>query len=187
MTFSKTLSLLRNGLKKRMLMHHRELFYSEILDRFYSPADTASIKFGQGPLLEGARVESKILENQSGILHMEIGTEYSGIKGQHAYSLHLAGDLFRISLLLYGGLEKAPLVDWKNEIQTIWPGCAPDQQDRDGLTMYHWTFILPDIYSNYATQERYILGMHHMHCRVLRIVRDYRMIQQMENEIALPE
>lgn len=167
---------------KNKVLNQREIFYQAVAENFRAPNNAFDLKFGQDELLKNAWVEFKMLENHAGILYIEIGSEYSGFKGQHAYSLWLTGDLFRIGLLLYGGLEKAPLVDWQNEIQTIWPGCPPDQQDRDGLTMYEWTFWLPDIATNYATQERYILGLSSMHSRILRIIRDYRLVQRQESE-----
>lgn len=183
MSIFRLLSFIIGYIKRKILLYDREAFYSRIINQFSLPPNAASIKFGQDELLNAAKIDSVMTDNDGGILYMEIGTRYSKIAGQHSYSLYLTGDLLRIGLLLYGGLEKAPLVDWQNEIQTIWPGCAPDQQDRDGLTMYEWTFLLPDIYKNYATQERYILGLHHMHCRILRIIRDYRLLQIKESAV----
>lgn len=186
MNILKVISHLQKECRRSMTLYRREMFFEEIMKRFTAPIDTAGRKFGQAELLEAARIKTKIIDNNVGLFMLEVETDFSGFKGTHSYAMTLAGDLLKINLQLYGGLEKAPLVDWQNEIQTIWPGCAPNQQDREDLTMYEWTFFLPDIYENFATQERYTLGLTHMHCRILRIIRDYRILQKHEDSVVLP-
>lgn len=166
--------------RRERLLCQREIFFDRIFDRLTAPPDNASVKFGQDVQLRSAKVLESLIDVESGTLYVTIETLFEGMTGQHSYSLYLTGDLFRIGLLLYGGLESAPLVDWQNELQELWPGCPPEQHDRGTLTMYEWTFLLPDLYENYATQERYTLGLRHMHCRMLRIIQNYRLVQTSE-------
>lgn len=166
--------------RRQKVLHERRIFYERIMERMMAEPDAAAIKFGQAELMRNARASELIIDESSGILYITIETSHGSHIGHFSYSLFLTGDLLRIGLLLYGGLENAPLIDWHNEMQIIWPGCLPDQTDRQGLTMYEWTFLLPDLYDRYPTQERYINGLRHMHSRVLRIVRDYWIVQDQE-------
>jgi len=52
---------------------------------------------------------------------------------------------------------------WDNE---------PKQFIRGDKMFYEWEFNVPNFYDSYLTQERYILGIRHMHFRVMRIVHD---------------
>lgn len=177
---TKPLACFSASWKRQQVYHARQIFFDRILKRLTAPADISAIKFEQHKLLQSMAVVETLQDVSAGVLYFTIETNFSEQIGNYSYSLFITGDLFRIGLLLYGGLENAPLLDWHNEIQSLWPGSSPEQTIRQDLTLYEWTYLLPDLYSNYATQERYILGLRHMNSRVLRIIRDYRLVQQQE-------
>lgn len=167
-------------LQRRKMLRERKVLIDRILERLTKQPDVADIKFGQDELLRAAQISEQLVDLEAGILYLTVQSRYQDQPGEHSYSLYFTGDMLRIGLLLYGELSKAVLIDWHNELQSIWPGCPPQQIDRRGVTMYEWTFLLPEIYTSHAVQERYILGMRHMHSRLLRIIADYHLIQANE-------
>lgn len=160
--------------RRRRVVAEREILFRRIEQCLYATPDPASVKFGQAALLKQSRIVECLSDAPSGTLYITIESTFEGITGHHSYSLYVTGDLFRIGLLLYGGLESAPSLDVHNETEKLWPGIAPEHHDRRELSLYEWTSLVPDLYDSYVTQERYILGMRHMHCRVLRIIHDFR-------------
>lgn len=172
--------------RKARVHAERRIFFRRIVERITIAPDPAAIKFGQHIQLQNSKIVECLTDVEAGILYIVVESTFEGRTGQHSYSIFVTGDLFRIGLLLYGGLESAPLTDWQNEITEMWPGCSPDQHDRGALAMYEWTFLLPDLYQSFVTQERYILGIRHMHCRVLRIIQDFRKVQAQEGEAPVP-
>lgn len=174
-------------LQRQVVLQERKVFFDRILKSLTAGPNIADEKFGQDLLLVSASVIEKLVNLNTGILYSTIESTYEGKTGLHSYSLFLTGDMLRIGLLLYGDLSNAVVIDWHNELQSIWPGCPPQQVDRLGLTMYEWTFLLPDLYTSYAVQERYILGMRHMHTRLLRIISDFRLVQTKESVVFSPD
>lgn len=156
----------------RTIGKRRELFES-MVGLLREPPDGAAKLFGQDKLLATAEVVDVTIDAEHGIFLFTMAFEYFGHKSQHSYSLYLTGDVFRVGLLLSDGLEKAPLADWGNEMDGLWPGMTPAQQSRQDATLYEWVFVVPDIYTNYVTRERFVFGMRHMQGRVLRILHDY--------------
>lgn len=179
----------QHNLRKQRVINARQILMQAIVDQMQSPPDHASIKFGQDELLNQSNLSEILMDTNAGVLYIEVSSNFAESPGKHSYSLFFTGDLFRIGLLLYDGLQNATVIDWHNEVHSLWPGTQPDHLDREGLTMYEWTFLLPDLYGNYATQERYILGMRHMHCRMLRIIRDYKFlkIRDAANDVLIEE
>lgn len=169
-------------LARRKMLHERKTLFSHIITRLFMAPNVVDIKFGQDVLLKEAKITEQLVDLEAGILYLTVNSQYEGRAGQHSYSLYFTGDMLRIGLLLCGDLANAVLIDWHNELQSIWPGCSPQQIDRKGVTMYEWTFILPELYTNPAVQERYILGMRHMHSRLLRIIADYHLMQANEGK-----
>ena len=151
----------------------RDQMFEDMLSMLTEEPDRASVLFGQDKLLASAKVVNEFIDSTHGIFIFTMQCDYFNYRSSHSYSLYLTGDILRIGLLLSGGVEKAPLADWDNEMNDLWPGTPPTQQNRQDVTLYEWTFGLPDLYSNYVTRERFVFGMRHMQGRVLRIVRDY--------------
>lgn len=160
----------------------RREFFESILFVLKSKPDKASVLFGQDKLLASTKLNGECIDTDHGILIFTMECNYYGEQSSHSYSLYLTGDIFRIGLLLSGGVENAPLIDWDNEMNDLWPGTPPVQHNRSGVSLYEWTFAVPDIYDNYVTRERFILGMRHMQGRILRIVSDYFKIKSEDQE-----
>lgn len=165
----------------RTVSKRREFFESILLLLKESP-DKASVLFGQDKLLASTKLVDDFIDSEHGILLYTMDCNYYGEHSKHNYSLYLTGDIFRIGLLLSGGVENAPLIDWNNEMNDLWPGTAPAQHNRAGVSLYEWTFAVPDLYDNYVTRERFVLGMRHMQGRILRIVSDYFKIKSEGDE-----
>lgn len=162
-------------------VNQRKKMFESIVSLLHEPPDEASVLFGQAKLLESTRLTDVCIDAEHGILLFTMDCDYYGENSRHNYSLYLTGDIFRIGLILSGGVQNAPLVDWNNEMNDLWPGTAPVQHNRNGASLYEWTFAEPDLYGNYVTRERFVIGMRHMQGRILRIVSEYFKLKSEDN------
>lgn len=136
---------------------------------------------GQDNYYAAADVSTAVISPAEGLLVFHVYATFHEIDCRHTYSLFQFGDVLKVGLLLGNGLEQAPLVDWHNEIGKLWSGEPFAQYDRDGTTLYEWTFRVPNLYRSWIDQESFVLGMRHCHQRVLRILNDYAMLKTEKN------
>ena len=159
--------------QKAWMDRQKNSFFNEMFDAIKSPPDKASVLFGQADLIKKSKITEELVESQNGLLMFKISANFYGIDCLHQYSLFLTGDIFRIGVLLFGEMGNAFVNDFNNEYLYLWPGTACEVHTRTDMTLHEWVFAVPDLYSNHVTRDRFILGMRHMHGRVLSVISDY--------------
>ncbi len=90
------------------------------------------------------------------------------------YSAWQFGDYLKIGVAFYDNdLQGILITDDFNESHYLWGNdISPRVDVSHGCVLYEWEFDVPNLYDNYKNQERFILGMRHMHFRVMRIIHD---------------
>ena len=69
-------------------------------------------------------------------------------------------------------LQGVFLADTHNEVQSLWNRVGPSIDVSHGCVFYDWEFEVPELYDNYKNQEKYILGVRHMHFRTMKVIHD---------------
>jgi hypothetical protein len=170
---SRIIHLTSITLGRRRVVERRRYFYDAVLKACSGTLDQAAVMMGQDQYYVPADTKNAILSPEFGLLIFHIDAEFHGILCRHTYSLYQLGDVFKIGLLLPQQLEKAFLVDYHGELGKLWNRHKCEQSDRDGTTLYEWTFHVPSLYRSWIDQEGFVLGMRHCHQRVLRVFHDY--------------
>lgn len=166
------------GFKKQWALRARERFFNEIVHLMSAPPDQVAITFGQTTYCERVDLPNVISQPEYGTLYIPMKAEFEGVTCDHAWSIYQTGERLRIAVILSGGLERAVLVDWNQEMAMLWPGVAMQQLDRKDLTLYEWTFNDCRVYQDFVAQESFALNMRHCQARVLRILHDYAIMEK---------
>jgi hypothetical protein len=161
------------GSQRDFAISTREEFFNMILMSIIRPPGEIDYLMGQGEFFFPHAPEGLINDAEMGNLVFRVKPEFYGKTFDYAFSIYLTGEKLKIGLLLSGGLDQAPLLDWNREISELWWGEPPEKLDRAEITLYEWMFQVPDLYKSWALQEQFILGLRHVHFRVLRIIHDY--------------
>lgn len=162
---------------RRYVHFQRYAFFRRILRAVTEPPRRIDCIMGQSDFFCPADAGAAVIDVGMGSLVFPVHPTFNGTPYAFEYSIWQIGSMLKIGLLLSNGLEQAPLLDWHREVGDIWADRAPAKLDRAGVTVYEWTFEVPDLYSAWLAQERYVLGMRHCHFRILRIVRDFALLQ----------
>lgn len=162
--------------RRRLALRARSRFYHLLLKMLSDPPDRVGILFGQGSLFVPPATDY-LLEPEYGTLYVNVYAEFHGISCHHAWSIYQTGERLRIAVILFGALERAPLIDWQREMADMWPGVEHKQLVREEFTLYEWSFQSRAVYTDYVAQESFALNMRHCHFRMLRIIRDFALLQ----------
>jgi hypothetical protein len=165
---------------RQVAISRRTYFFEALLNICRTGVDGASEQMGQVSFYVPADRETAIVMPADGVLIFHIDANFYGMNCKHTYSLWQFGRTLKVGLLLDNGLDQAPLVDFHNEIRELWNAKPYLQYDRDGITLYEWTFDVPQLYTSWLEQESFILGMRHCQLRVLRIIHDFAKMSQDE-------
>lgn len=177
--FNPLFSWQRNKVRKG-----RARFFNMILDSVSHPPRLIDDIMAQTAFFFPCSSEGMINDPEQGNLVFHIKPTFHENSYDYAYSIYQIGDLLKIGLLLGNGLDQAPLLDWNREISDLWWGLQPEKLDRSDITLYEWTFLVPELYNSWVLQERFILGIRHIHFRVLRIIHDYAKVTANRLEMA---
>jgi hypothetical protein len=172
-------------LGKKRIHAHRAHFFDSIIWACRTPPGAIDDAMGQSeyffPVVDEGLLNSPVM----GTLMMYVKPSFHGQSFSYCYSIFQAGRTMKIGLLLSGGLEQAPLLDWHRELADLWQGTEPERFDRAGAVLYDWHIQVPGLFDDWLAQETYVLGMRHFHFRVLRIVHDYaKLVKEMSEEDA---
>lgn len=151
----------------------REAFFEAIVDAINTPAGDIDRELNQSEYYVAPLMEQVISRADMGTLFIpfEIADKRNPEEiHRMAYSLFQSGDNLKLGVVFYDkSLYGAPHEDSEDEMKLLWDSEPLAVVRGDGL-MYEWSMQVPDLYEKWVRQERIILGMRHMHFRVMRIV-----------------
>lgn len=165
--------------QKRRMVALRRVFFDEIVASLNKAPMAIDKVFGQAvcyvpPLAESAR----ILDADMGTLLLDFSVAGRETKYPFSYSLYQIGDTFKIGILWQGALRIVPAYAKVHKehgevlSHDFWQDASRfiENEDRGPITLTEWGFKVPGLYDSWAMQETYILGLRHMHFRLLSLV-----------------
>jgi hypothetical protein len=162
---------------KKRIIARREYFFKAMVEICCTAPDAGSEVMEQNQYDVWAERSTVTIDGENGVLIFSIPAEFYGINCRHTYSLWQIGDMLKIGVLLKDGLEQAPLVDIHREIGELWHETNVHVINKGSSTLYEWVFKVPNLYSSWAEQERFVHGMRHCKLRILRIIHDYALLK----------
>ncbi len=135
-------------------------------------------------------IEKEIYKNSAyGDLVVPVGGNFSDKNFKVWYSMWHIGERIKVGIMLKDvDLQEALISDHHKEINKVWGvDVQPNIDATHGALLYEWEFNCPDFYDSYMYQEKFILGMRHMHFRVMRIVYDKFKSIQMSQQVMYDE
>lgn len=158
--------------EKFLLRAKRKDFFDAILWAISMPPGEIDKKMGQDINFFPPSKDGLVIDPIMGNLIMHVYPTFHGKEYHYWYSIWQIGLSLKIGVVLEGDLKIAPIMEGQNEIEKIWGKTFPEVHDRDGSSMYQWSFEDKDLFVNWINRERFILGMRHCHFRMLRILSD---------------
>lgn len=168
---------------KEHLFKARTLFFNDILDQITNPPNDMDMILNQSKYYISPEV-SKIIKNiETGDLAIPITGSFFDKKFKLYYTLWQTGMRLKIGVAIYDDeMQDVFEKDTHKEIESIWPDSNPIIDVAHGCVFYDWTFDATNLYDSYQIMEKYILGMRHMHFRVMRIVYDNCEMSHLEKQ-----
>lgn len=159
---------------KATLFAKRKEFFEEILTHLQRAPTKVDELLSQDKYHIYPDMENTLSNPEYGDVAISIKGEFFGQKFNVYYTLWQLGDILKIGVALYDEeIQGAFTSDSHNEVFYIWGNKNDPRIDvAHGCVFYDWEFDVPNLYNNYKHQERFILGVRHMHFRVMRIIYD---------------
>lgn len=159
---------------KITLLKKREEFFKSILDVLQLPIAKIDILLNQDKYYVPIEKKKTFYELELGDMAICIKGSFYNKKFEIYYSVWQLGDKLKIAIAIKDdSLQGAFASDAHNEVFYIWGDNHEPRVDlAHGCIFYDWEFTEPSLYDNYKNQEKYILGIRHMHFRVMRMICD---------------
>lgn len=135
-------------------------------------------------------LEEEIYKNIAyGDLVVPVGGVFSNQSFKVWYSMWHIGERIKVGIMLKDvNLQEALISDHHKEINKVWgEDVQPSIDTTHGAILYEWEFSCPAFYDSYMYQEKFILGMRHMHFRVMKIVYDKFRSMHMNEQVIYDE
>lgn len=152
----------------------RAQFFKAILDKFRD-APNEMDRFLNQEKYYIKPLDKEIYSNvEYGDLIIPVEGEFFGYPFKIWYSLWHIGERVKVGIMLKEmPLQEALSGDHYKEINLIWgQNITPNVDGAHSVLLYEWEFECPNFFESFVFQEKFILGMRHMHFRVMRIVHD---------------
>ena len=146
----------------------RRHFFNTIIKQMNGKPTLIDIMFGQDKFF--CPPVDIVMIDECVILH--VYPDFHGKQYHFYYSIYQIGSQLKIAVFLDGDASTAPIFEGQNEIEKLWFDVLPEAQERNGVLMYQWNFVVPTFFDSWKDRERFAVGMRHMHFRMLRIVHD---------------
>jgi len=159
---------------KQELAVKRKIFFDSIIGNIKRPPSEIDEVLQQDKYYI-APIENKTMSDpENGDLAIFINGKFHEKEFNIYYTVWQLGDILKVGVAIYDeDLHGAFASDHHNEVFYIWGNKNDPRIDvAHGCVFYDWEFAVKDLYDNYRNQERYILGVRHMHFRVMRIIHD---------------
>lgn len=159
---------------KTTLIAHREEFFNEIIKHMNTPPSRVDKVLNQEKYYIKPNPDDVIINSEYGDMIIKITGKFYDKDFEIFYSLWQVSDSLKIGIALSDDeLQGAFTADTHNEVYYIWGWKSDPKVDiARGCVFYDWEFDVPTLYESYKVQERFILGVKHMHFRTMRIIHD---------------
>ena len=157
---------------KKELVEKRNVFFHKIVDMLKREPDEIDVLMKQDSYYVSP--SKTIINPEKGELIIMIPFQFQGKLFNVWYSLWQYAFELKIGIFVEDSkLETAFQTDTHREIKYLWGADTPPRFDNSRKTvMYEWEFRVPRLFDSYVYQEKYILGVRHMHFRLMRVLQD---------------
>lgn len=161
-------------MEKEILIAKRKQFFDNILEVLKKPPSSIDMILQQDKYYVAPNLTKLTSVPESGDLAIFINGKFHEKEFNIYYTIWQLGDILKIGVAIYDqDLHGAFASDHHNEVFYIWGNKNDPRIDvAHGCVFYDWEFEVKELYDNYRNQERFILGVRHMHFRVMRIIHD---------------
>lgn len=159
---------------KQEILDIRKNFFTEIIT-IISKEPTNMDKFLNQERYYVAPLANEIYQNvEFGDLVIPIQGNFYGNEFKLWYSLWHIGERIKVGIALKEiNLQEAVNLNYNKEISMLWGNdITPNADVARDMLLYDWEFLCPNFYTSYMHQEKFILGMRHMHFRLMKIISD---------------
>ena len=159
---------------KKILWAKREEFFNDIIHYLQQKPLPIDYLLNQANYYLSPDMNNSISNSEYGDMAICVNGEFFGKQFKVYYTVWQLSDVLRIGVNIADeDLQTAFSTDNNNEIFYIW-GHKNDPKINilNECIFYDWEFEVPQLYESYREQEKFILGMRHMHFRVLRVIHD---------------
>ena len=159
---------------REVLVAKRKVFFDMILENINRPPIKIDKVLGQDVYYHQPDAEKTFYEEITGDMAICTRAKFFGKEFEIYYSLWQMGEYMKVGIALADPEVQGALInDTHNEAHFIWgKEIEPRIDVAHGAVLYEWEFHEPNLYDDFKKMERYILGVRHMHFRVLRILYD---------------
>ncbi len=159
---------------KEELVAKRAKFFDAIMENMNRPPSRIDDILQQSQYYVKPNMEGSVTAPENGDVAISIKGKFFDKEFNLYYTLWQLGDTLRVGVAIYDDeLHGAFASDHHNEVFYIWGSKNDPRVDvAHGCVFYDWEFDVPHLYESYKNQERFILGIKHMHFRVMRILHD---------------
>lgn len=148
--------------QKDFVIKRRKMFFNEIIEKLSIPPGGIDDVMNQDQLY----IKPSVVINDSEMGNLLIDVEFADMK--MLYSIYQIGRSLRVGVLIS---DEVFQINLKYSFDSIWrEGFAI--LTRGSNTLMEWTFSEPDLLSSWITQEEYVLGIRHMHFRILTSLKE---------------
>lgn len=158
---------------KEEIYIHRINFFNDIIHILKRDLGELDKIFKQEKYMVQLKDEDFFTDPVYGELMCKIKHQFFGENFELLYSIWQVGDILKIGFLVSD--EKLYNAFASNQITNmdIWNGEGNlTINERQGI-FYDWSFKTKDLYGSYLNQEKYIMGVRHMHISLLKIIYNY--------------
>ncbi len=161
-------------MEKEALVLKRKKFFEEIFHVINIEPIQMDKFLNQAKYYIKPSFEQSFINEEFGDLVLTVNGQFFNKSFSINYTLWQLGTNLKIGLTIKEiDLQGALISDENQEISTLWDNDSkPDIDIARGCVFYNWSFFVPDLYTNYQTQEPFIYGIRHMHFRVLKLLYD---------------
>jgi hypothetical protein len=166
--------------EQRNYIHNaRQSFFESIVDAIQLPPGDIDRELNQSSYYIQAMKEQIIIDKVMGNLFIPFEIEQNENEiHRFAYSIYQTGEEIKIGVIFYDKkLYGAPGEDSESEAAHLWED-EPEAIHRGEGVLYEWKMAVPNLYEKWLQQERFILGMRHMHFRMMRIIKEQLEIKE---------
>ena len=158
---------------KSTVILKRTEFFNEMMYRLNEPPSSIDVVLQQDKYYIKPNKDETFINPEYGDIAIAIKGKFYEQKFKLYYTIWQFGEILKIGVAIYDeDLQGAFTSDNHNEVFYIWGQDTPRIDVAHGCVFYDWEFQVPHLYESYRHQERFILGLRHMHFRVMRIIHD---------------
>lgn len=160
---------------KLVVWQKRKEFFESILENLFRKPNKIDLILEQAEYYVSPDINETFFTEETGDCAINTKGVYNNINFSFWYSIWQFGDVLKISMILDdSNIYGAVIEDYFEEVKFLWgKNNEPRLDVSHGKVLYEWEFCVPNLYESYLNQEKFVLGVRHMHFRLLRMISDY--------------